>query len=66
MNPKSKRRFKILPTPKYLSIRKSKNAVDAKNPRLVLANKVEKVSSIARKSIKKNEGIAAKEKGSTK
>ena len=59
-------RLRILPTPRYISIRKSVVAMVVTIPRRLLAKISEKVKRRQKKSKTKNRGIAAKEPGSIK
>jgi len=59
-------KFRIFPTPKYDSKRKSKRATLKVIPRRELANNKEKVKRSVKKTIIKNIGVAPKVPGSIK
>lgn len=56
----------MLPTPKYISIRKNTKDADAINPRRLSANNKEKVKSKLKNTRIKNIGIAKNIPGSAK
>ncbi len=66
MTPTIKRRFRILPTPKYRRIKNIVAARDRVSPRLVLASRNERVKRREKNTKIKKPGIAPKAKGSTK
>lgn len=64
--PKIRKKFKILPMPKYLRIKKKVIAVAVIIPLLVLIKRVEKVRTSVKKTSTKNKGTAPRVSGSTK
>ena len=61
-----KTKLRMLPIPRYAKAEKRDRDREAITPRLVLANKSEKVKRKLAKSKTKNAGIAKKVSGSTK
>lgn len=64
--PNNNKKFKILPIPKYLKIRKNDKEIATTNPLLLFSKIAEAVNKIARKVITKNINIAPGAAGSTK
>mgnify|MGYP001607741069 CR=1 FL=1 len=65
-SPERRRKFKILPTPKYLRIKNRVKPKEIRKPCLELANTVEKAKRRPRNIKRKNPGRANVVSGSTK
>ena len=56
--PVIRKKFNMLPSPKYLNAIKTVSPIDVINPRLELTNIIEKVKKSAKNNTKKNKAVA--------